>query len=208
MVKDRYADAVPTQARERLIDTARRLFYAEGVRAVGLDRLLSESGVGRASFYRHFPGKDALVTTVLQREAEDYTAWLHGIVERAGGDPLAVFDGLAERFAAADFRGCAAINAMIEAVDATDPVHVLAAAHKQAVVAYLDGLLAAAGHAEHAALAEYFMQLIDGANVTALRERTPVAARRAKVLARALLATGIGGAEPTPMAVSSSHGRW
>lgn len=199
---------MPTHARDRLLDAARQLFYAEGVRAVGIDRLLTVSGIGRASFYRHFTSKDELVTTVLRREADDYTAWLHGVVEAGGGDPLAVFDGLAERFAAADYRGCAAINAMVEIYDVTDPAHELAAGHKRNVTAYLDTVLAAAGHAAHEELAERFMLLIDGANVTALRERTPAAARRAKEIAALLLATGTGGAISTAMPVSSSHGRW
>lgn len=199
---------MPTHARDRLLDAARQLFYAEGIRAVGIDRLLSVSEVGRASFYRHFASKDDLVTNVLRRESDDYMAWLHGVVENGGGDPLAVFDGLAARFICADFRGCAAINAMVEIYDVTDPAHQLAAGHKRNVTAYLDTVLEAAGHAEHDELAEQFMLLIDGANVTALRERTPAAAHRAKAMAALLLATGTGGAISTPMPVSSSHGRW
>jgi AcrR family transcriptional regulator len=197
---------MPTHARDRLLDAARQLFYAEGVRAVGLDRLLTVSGVGRASFYRHFASKDDLVTAVLRRESEDYLAWLHGIVE-AGG-PLAIFDGLADRFARADFRGCVAINAMVEIYEVTDPAHQLAAGHKRSVTAYLDTVLEAAGFAGHDELAEQFMLLIDGANVTALRERTPAAAHRAKAVAALLLESGTGGAISTPMPVSSSHGRW
>lgn len=199
---------MPTHARDRLLDAARQLFYAEGVRAVGLDRLLTVSGVGRASFYRHFASKDDLVTAVLVRESEDYLAWLHGVVEKGGGDPLAVFDGLADRFACADFRGCAAINTMVEVFDVTDPAHQLAAGLKRTITAYLDTVLEAAGHAEHHELALQFMLLMDGANVTALRERTPAAAHRAKGIAALLLATGTGRAISTPVPVSSSHGRW
>ncbi|MEU6238022.1 helix-turn-helix domain-containing protein, partial [Kitasatospora sp. NPDC047058] len=65
-----------TQARARLLSTAEDLFYAEGVRAVGVDRILTESGVGRASFYRHFAGKDDLVVAVLQGRDERWRQWL------------------------------------------------------------------------------------------------------------------------------------
>ncbi|MFC4950849.1 TetR/AcrR family transcriptional regulator [Pseudonocardia sp. GCM10023141] len=199
---------MPTRARERLLDAARQLFYAEGVRAVGVDRLLTVSGVGRASFYRHFASKDDLVAAVLISESEDYLAWLRSVVEAGDGDPLAVFDGLATRFTATDFRGCAALNAMVEIVEVSDPAYALAAGHKRAVIAYLDGVLDAAGHPDHAALAEQFMQLIDGANVTSMRERTTEAAQRAKSMAALLLNTGTGGAITTRLPVSSSHGRW
>ncbi|MEJ3658745.1 TetR/AcrR family transcriptional regulator [Actinomycetes bacterium KLBMP 9759] len=178
---------MPTHAKERLVDAARHLFYAEGIQAVGVDRLLTVSEIGRASFYRHFASKDDLVVAVITAQAEEYLQWLRGVVEDADGDPLAVFDGLAERFADEDFRGCSAINAMVEVFDPAAPAHVLAATHKRNVIAYLDEVLAAAGHTDHAELAEDFILLVDGANVTALRERTPAAAHRAKRIAAGLL---------------------
>src|SRR5437660_1647306 len=96
-----------TRARERLLDAAEELFYAEGVRAVGVERILAESGVGRASFYRHFASKDDLVVAVLRRRDQAWRAWLAERVDALGGKPLDVFAALAERFACADFRGCA-----------------------------------------------------------------------------------------------------
>src|SRR2546421_9625095 len=102
-----------TRARQRLLETAEELFYADGIRAVGLERILSTSGVGRASFYRHFTGKDELVVAVLRERDRQWRAWLADRVAALGGQPLCVFDALAERFARADFRGCAFINAMV-----------------------------------------------------------------------------------------------
>src|SRR5436190_23651368 len=99
-----------THARERLLDAAEELFYAEGIRGVGVERILAESGVGRASFYRHFQSKDELVVAVLRARDERWRLWLDEAVTAHGGGPLAVFDALAERFAAVDFRGCAFIN--------------------------------------------------------------------------------------------------
>jgi AcrR family transcriptional regulator len=178
---------MPTRARERLLQTAERLFYAEGIRAVGVDRIVSESGVGRASFYRHFAGKDDLVVAVLRGRDERWRQWLAERVQAHGGGPLAVFDALAERFTLDDFRGCAFINSMVESADPASPVHQVAAQHKARVTAYLDALLADAGRADHAALAASFVLLMDGAIVTALRERDPEPARRAAAVAAALL---------------------
>ncbi|WP_327657344.1 TetR/AcrR family transcriptional regulator [Streptomyces sp. NBC_00483] len=178
---------MPTHARDRLIKAAEELFYAEGIRAVGLERLLAASGVGRASFYRHFPGKDDLVVAVVRGAGERVLRWLTNEVKARGGEPLAVFEALAERFTHSGFRGCVAINTIVEYADPDSAAHRVAAEHKEDVIRYLDGLLAAAGQPQHAELARQFMLLFDGAMVTALRERTPQPARRAKAVAAALL---------------------
>ncbi|NIH85998.1 TetR/AcrR family transcriptional regulator [Amycolatopsis granulosa] len=178
---------MPTRARERLVQTAEDLFYADGIRAVGVERLLEASGVGRASFYRHFASKDDLVETVLTERDQAWRRLLAEGVAARGGHPLAVFDFLAERFARADYRGCAFINAMAEVGDADAAVYELARAHKAAVTEYLAGLLDKAGYRESETLAAQLMLLIDGALVTALRERSAEPALRAKAIATALL---------------------
>ncbi|MHA6781588.1 TetR/AcrR family transcriptional regulator [Pseudonocardia saturnea] len=170
---------MPTAARDRLIAAAERLFYAEGARAVGVERLLAESGVGRASFYRHFPGKDDLVVTVLGGRLERWRADLAAAVEARGGGVLAVFDVLADQAADPAFRGCAAINAMVEAADPDSAAHRVAAAHKEHLAAYLQTLT---GDAERA---RELLLLVDGALVTSLRD--PGAISRARALAARLI---------------------
>ncbi|MDI1465664.1 TetR/AcrR family transcriptional regulator [Catellatospora sp. KI3] len=179
---------MPTRARERLLDTAEELFYADGIRAVGLERILSTSGVGRASFYRHFAGKDELVVAVLRRRDERWRQWLDERVSALGGGPLAVFDAIAERFDRADFRGCAFINTMVESADPAGGAHQVAVAHKQALTDYVAGLLRTHGAPRPDETAERFVLLMDGATVTALRERSSAPARRARELASLLLA--------------------
>ncbi|RKE20376.1 TetR/AcrR family transcriptional regulator [Streptomyces sp. TLI_171] len=178
-----------THARARLLDTAEQLFYAEGIRAVGVERILAESGVGRASFYRHFPGKDELVVAVLTRRDQNWRDWLAARVAEHGGRPLNLFDALAERFARADFRGCAFINTMVETADPDSPAHQVAAAHKREVTRYVAGLLEADGRpaADAADLARRLVLLMDGAIVTALREGGTAPAAEARDVAAALL---------------------
>ncbi|MGW2424318.1 TetR/AcrR family transcriptional regulator [Streptomyces sp. NPDC001709] len=176
-----------TRARERLLDAAEDLFYAEGIRAVGVERILTESGVGRASFYRHFAGKDDLVVAVLQRRDRAWRTWLAERVDALGGQPLDVFDALAERFATADFRGCAFINTMVETADTGSSAYRVAAEHKERVTSYVAGLLGGAGHEDAEALARRFVLLMDGAIVTALRERTTAPAAEARAVAAAVL---------------------
>ena len=190
---------MPVNARERLLETAERLFYAEGIRAVGVERILEESGVGRASFYRHFASKDDLVVEVLRRRDEAWRAWLAASVAPAAPEerPLAVFDAMRERFERRDFRGCAFGNSIAETADPDHPVHRVAAEHKAKVVAMLDDLLAEAGHADHAELARSLMLLVDGAIVTAVREESPDAAGLARQLAARLLAGSREGSRAT-----------
>ncbi|MGV9974276.1 TetR/AcrR family transcriptional regulator [Nocardia beijingensis] len=184
---------MPTQAKQRLLTTAEELFYAEGIRAVGLDRLLQASGVGRASFYRHFASKDDLVVAVLEDRDRRWLDWLRESVEQTGDPaarPLAVFDALAQRFARKDFRGCAFINTMVEVADRESAAHQVADRHKRRVIEYLDELLTDAGRSDADELAAELALLVDGAIVTAVREGTPEAASRARAIAERLLATG------------------
>lgn len=104
-------------ARDRLLQTAAALFYAEGIKGVGVDRILSEAGVTRATMYRHFAGKEALVAAYLDRE----DATIRGYFEAAaanGGAPrdllAAVIDGVAEDAGRYHRRGCPFINAAAE----------------------------------------------------------------------------------------------
>jgi AcrR family transcriptional regulator len=161
---------------------------------VGIDRVLAESGVGKASLYRHFASKDELVVAVLRRRDETWRTWLRDAVAERGvppeEQPLAVFDALAERFARDDFRGCAFINTMVETADPDSPAYRVAAEHKRKLTDYLDGLVARAGRPDHRALAARLVLLVDGAIVTSLRERTPDAANTARGIAALLLASG------------------
>ena len=176
-----------TRARERLLATAEELFYTEGVRAVGVERLLEVSGVGRASFYRHFAGKEDLVLAVLRDRDHRARAWMEQAVAARGGGPLAIFDVFADRFTSPDFRGCAFINAMVEDTDPASPVYQLATEHKQAMTDYIAGLLTEAGQPDPMQLAEQFLILMDGAQVTALRTRSALPALQAKAIAETLL---------------------
>ena len=180
--------------KQRILDTADTLFYAEGVRAIGIDRIIAESGVAKASFYRFFASKDILIAEWIQMRDRAWRLWLEDSVgtlsPQAKGRPLAVFDALYARFSAPGFRGCAFTNTIIEFSNAEHPGALAARAHKQQVVALLERYLVDAGQATGvaaAALALDLMLLVDGALVTALREQKPEAALRAKRIARLLL---------------------
>src|SRR4051812_50145349 len=113
--------------RERVLETAYRLFSRHGTRAVGVDRIIAESGVAKMTLYRNFASKDDLILAFLERREERWTrAWLQASVEERADSPaerlLAIFDVFGEWFARDDFEGCSFINVMLEVADAQHPV--------------------------------------------------------------------------------------
>ena len=177
-------------ARDRILDTAFRLFYARGIRAVGVDLIISESGVAKATFYKHFPAKDELVLTYLDRVDGIWTGQLRAAAEAAGPEPAAqlvgLFDALDTACRREGYRGCAFINAAAESVPGT-PVHARTVAHKQAVLAWMRDLAARAGSDDPDALARTLALLLDGGLSDGALAADPEAARAAKLAAGRLV---------------------
>ena len=105
-------------ARERILLTADRLFYNEGIHAVGIQRIVAESEVTRVTLYRHFPSKDALVSAYLDRRSAYDHQQVDGIVAAHPDDPRRALTELATALTRDDFaamqRGCPFINASAE----------------------------------------------------------------------------------------------
>ena len=116
------ASARASDPRERLVDTAYQLFQRNGIQAVGINRILEEAGVAKATLYKHFPSKEDLVVAALERHEEVWTqGWLEREVERRGGSPgerlLAVFDAFDRWFHREDFEGCLFLGTLLESHD-------------------------------------------------------------------------------------------
>lgn len=184
----------PTSARDRILDTAFRLFYARGIRAVGVDLLIAESGVAKATFYKHFPAKDELVLAYLEKVDGIWTGQLRAAAEAAGPDPadqlVGLFDALGTACRRDGYRGCAFINAAAEAAPGT-PVHERTVAHKQAVLAWLRDLTARAGADDPDSLARSLALLLDGGLADGALAADPEAPRAAQQAARALIAAAL-----------------
>jgi AcrR family transcriptional regulator len=185
---------VARRARERLLESAHDLFASRGIRAVSVEQLLEASGVGRASFYRHFESKDDLVVAVLAHYNEHWQTMLRSQVPERGAGVLGVFDILAERFAEPDYRGCLALTALIEFRDPDDPIHRAAVEHQEATAAGLAALLDPAPPvATRERLGRQLLQLVDAAMLAALYDPGPRPASDARETARALLLDGSAG---------------
>ena len=165
-------DVPAPSPRERILLTAHDLFYRDGLRATGIDRIIAESGVAKLTFYRCFTSKDELIRTFLDYRHERWMAWFvdalgrHGAAAGSGLAPL--LPALAEWFADPLFRGCAFINAMAE-VGASQPgITQIVQSHKQDMQQVIAGLLPAGPGQQ--ALASAAALAVDGAIVRAQME--------------------------------------
>lgn len=155
--------------RERLLETATRLFARHGYHAVGIARLVEEAGVSRVTLYHHFRTKEELILAVLRRRDEFSRNIIMREVERAMPDArgrlLALFDFLESWFERTDFTGCMFLNATAEYHDLDDPIHRAAIEHKRLMLSYVTRLCAQAGAADPVTLAQQLYMLFDGAVV-------------------------------------------
>jgi AcrR family transcriptional regulator len=178
-------------AREQALDAAEKLFYGQGVQAVGMDAVRTASGVSLKRLYQLFPAKEQLVEAYLERRDVRWRGRLAEHVDRHE-DPqeriLAVFDWLEGWFGEDGFRGCAWINSYGE-LGATSPrVVAQVRSHKRAFREYLAALVTEAGLP--AALAGQLFLLAEGAMVTAGITGSAEPAAQARAAARVLLRAG------------------
>ena len=178
----------------RLLDVAADVFYAEGIRATGVDALVERAGVSKPTLYAQFGSKENLVAAVLDQRRrsrqEALTSFLaqsdtHG-VERI----LALFDWLAKGHSREGFRGCPFTNAAVELPDLGHPARAVITAYKDWLRDTLTTLARQAGLPEPEELGFAFMMLIDGANARVVVAGDRTAIHRAKSAAARLMAAG------------------
>jgi AcrR family transcriptional regulator len=179
-------------ARERILSSSYELFSRRGVQSVGIDTIITHSGVARQTLYRHFPSKQALVLAFLERRERLWTrGWLQHEVELRATDPsqrlLAIFDLLDEWFHRPDYEGCSFINVMLASADPSDPIHRAGASYLAGVRTFIEEQARRAGVVDAEGFARTWHILMNGSMVAA-HEGDRDAARRAKLLGATLLA--------------------
>lgn len=161
----RTTPARSTPARRRVLDTAGRLFYAEGVHTVGVDRIIAESGVAKATFYSHFRSKNDLVCDYLTEQSQAQRDTV-AAMRADGADPaatvLALFERVGEVGCAEGFRGCPFLNAAAEFPDPDHPVRKVIAGHRGWFRETLRELLHEAGLPDADEVAEMLVLVRDG----------------------------------------------
>lgn len=156
----------PSEARSRLLGTAARIFYSEGIRAIGIERIVAEAQVTRATLYRHFPGKEELVLAYLNEA--DQAVRLQTDAALAAGLPPAdtirvISRSIAEGIRSPGFRGCAFLNAIAEHPDPGSPVHQAVLAHRRWFLDTVTELLGRIRESPAGPAARHFVMMRDGA---------------------------------------------
>jgi AcrR family transcriptional regulator len=189
------ASAARHSARERLLAAANDLFYNEGVHTVGIDRIIEQAGVAKASLYNTFGSKDELVRAYLETRQASVVQRITQAVERRHTPRerlLAVFEGQGELFAQPDYHGCAFTRASAESRpgDLTEQAN---EAYRRWVRALLTELAGQAGAPAPEVLARQLHLLYDGSGQSARMDHDPGAAAAARDAAATLLDAALGG---------------
>jgi len=136
---------VDTGTAERVLATASRLFYAHGVRAVGVEWIVAESGVAKTSLYRHFRTKDDLIAAFLEREDREFWAQWDEVVSAVEGDPIrelmALLKWIGQGVSRSGYRGCPQINVAAEFSDLDHSARKIRARHKATMFERLKTLI-------------------------------------------------------------------
>ncbi|MTH36232.1 TetR family transcriptional regulator [Paracoccus limosus] len=174
----------------RILDIASGLFFREGIRAVGIDRIIAEADIAKATLYRHFPSKEDLVLAYLQDRHARVMQGLEAVLAAhadAAERISVIFERLAEKAENPEFRGCAFALAVAEHGD-SEKVIALARMHKLAVAELLCGVARAAGLADADRIGGHLALLYDGALArrAVLGHAQPM--REARISALALIA--------------------
>jgi AcrR family transcriptional regulator len=153
--------------REKLLVTARELFYREGVRAIGVDRIVAQSGVAKTSLYRWFPSKDDLIAAFLEEEEKDrWSQWDRNLARHPGSPEeqlLAQMTGIERLIATQGFRGCPFINVASEFADPEHPARLVCHRMTIELRTRVRGLVEQINVREPHRLADQLLLLIDGA---------------------------------------------
>lgn len=145
--------------------TAIELFYHDGIRAVGVDRLISESRVTKATFYKHFGAKETLIVSYINSRHDAARELLSGLVSSAATPQAAlqaIVENIVDQTRSRTFRGCAFINAATEFPDSHHVVREVVSAHRDWYTAFLADLFRLIGHPMPGDAADEFVLLRDG----------------------------------------------
>lgn len=185
------AAVAPSPARQRILDSAYELFSRRGVRAVGVDEVIKDASVAKATLYRHFKSKDDLVLAFLQQREQLWTkGWVEAEARRRADTPeeqlVAIFDLFHEWFQKDDFEGCSFINILLEMNDRGTPIGMASADHLNNIRSIIRSLAEEAGLREPEQFAHSWHILMKG-SIVAAGEGDRDAARRAQAMGRLLI---------------------
>src|SRR3954467_14373709 len=160
-------ESAELRPRERILQTARALFYRDGIRAVGVEAIAAEAGTNKMTLYRNFGSKEELIAAYLRGEVGAVETHWDGLVARYSDDPkgliLAWLKEMGAIMTRPESRGCPMVNAAIELPDPEHPGRKVIEAHKSAMRDRLASACRKAGLAHPELLADQIHMLVEGA---------------------------------------------
>jgi len=162
---------MPSATRQKLVEAATRRFYRDGFRNVGIDQILSDVGISKTAFYKHFECKEDLMLAAL----DDQDQWVQNIFrqmvrekggESGSGQLRALFDVVERIIGSTDFQGCIFVNVAMEFRLPHEPAHIAAARNKRALEDIVCEIANSAGAANPRALAQELCLIMEGAYIT------------------------------------------
>jgi AcrR family transcriptional regulator len=183
--------------RQRLVDAAVRRFYRDGFRNVGVDQVLSDVGISKTAFYKHFESKEDLMVAALEQQNDWFQDTFRTIVRERGGPTAlgqldAAFDVVEHIMDSDNFQGCIFVNAAVEFPLHHEPAHVLALKNKRALEDLLFTLAGEAQAADPRALAQELCLVMEGAYVTRVVSGNKNAVDIARRIAKLAIAAHCG----------------
>lgn len=130
-----------TCARDRILFTAHDLFYQDGVRVTGVDRLIAQAAVTKTTFYRHFPSKKHLIIEFLELRHRNWINWFKTRIEAHGSQAPSISLSIAEWLNSEGFRGCAFLNSVGELGAQMNEVREITQRHKRDVVTVISQIV-------------------------------------------------------------------
>ena len=152
-------------AKERILETAHKLFYQDGIRATGVDRMIAESSVTKTTFYRHFKSKNNLIIAYLEQRHQRLIQTFGEGLQQNGGDAGAIVLTVKDWFESEDFRGCAFLNSVGEIGAMVPEVIEITQKHKQEMAELFETVLTESP--DRAEKAKAIALAVDGATVQA-----------------------------------------
>lgn len=168
---------------ERILETADRLFYGQGIRAVGVDTIAAEIGISKRTLYNHFPSKDDLIVAYLSRRLKPAPPSDRPPLDQI----LGAFDRLERTIATGVFRGCPFVNAVSELKEPAHAANKIALTFKEQRRTWFQGHLGQLGIKDTEPLSMQLQLLIDGAIAAAIVRGDPKVAVAAREAATVLL---------------------
>jgi AcrR family transcriptional regulator len=164
-------NSMKSPTRQRLVDAAVRRFYRDGFRNVGIDQILTDVGISKTAFYKHFESKEDLMLAALEDQHRVMLETFRDMARQRGGPtPLgqlrALLDVVEHLVESNDFQGCIFVNVAMEFPLPHEPAHIAAAKNKQAIEDMVHSLAVEAGAADPRSLARELCLIMEGAYIT------------------------------------------